>query len=92
MKIHAVRFIYTNTHCAQMGTMVACSEPHGNDIITPGASTVDHVQDFDVENLLDSMCREHSVDKRLSYVIIDSLPTHCPLISEKEHPLFLSSA
>ena len=40
MKTHAVRFIYTNTHCAQMGTMVACSEPHGNDIITPGASTV----------------------------------------------------
>ena len=40
MKIHAVRFIYTNTHCALMGTMVACSEPHGNDIITPGASTV----------------------------------------------------
>ena len=74
------------------GYNICLQDLFGIDIITPGASTVDHVQDFDVENLLDSMCREHSVDKRLSYVIIDSLPTHCPLISEKEHPLFLSSA
>ncbi len=40
MKTHTVRFIYANAHHTRKGTMLACSEPHRNDIITPGASTV----------------------------------------------------
>ena len=38
---------------------------HGIDIITPGTSTVDHVQDLDTEGCKISVCLKHSVDKRL---------------------------
>ena len=52
---------------------------HGIDIITPGTSTVDYVQDnnyCELARFTESL--KHSVDKRLS-LCLDCLPTQSPL-------------
>ena len=69
MKNHAVRFIYTNTHCTQMGTMMTCSEPHGNDIITPGASTVATFKTQILEVARFQTISNRASSKRLNYVV-----------------------
>ena len=52
---------------------------HGIDIITPGTSTVDHVQDYEYCELARfTDCLKHSVDKRLP-LCLDCLPTQSPL-------------
>ena len=54
MIILPVRSVYTTTHCTYKGTMIAYREPHRNDIITPGASTVAKFKTIMTLNLRDS--------------------------------------
>ena len=54
MIILPVRSVYTTTHCTYKGTMIAHREPHRNDIITPGASTVAKFKTIMTLNLRDS--------------------------------------
>ena len=54
MIILPVRSVYTTTHCTYKGTMMAYREPHRNDIITPGTSTVAKFKTIMTLNLRDS--------------------------------------
>ena len=54
MIILPVRSVYTTTHCTYKGTMIAHREPHRNDIITPGTSTVAKFKTIMTLNLRDS--------------------------------------
>ena len=40
MKIQSIWHVYATNHCTPKNTIRAYTEPHGNEIITPGTSTV----------------------------------------------------
>ena len=81
MIILPVRSVYTTTHCTYKGTMMAYREPHRNDIITPGTSTVAKFKTIMTLNLRDSKLSQtvsnRASSKRLNYVV--PLPTLSPL-------------
>ncbi len=66
--------VYANMHCAQKGTMIACSEPHGIDIITPGASTVAEFKTIKAVNLRDSSSSQ--TERQVNAFIMSCLFTH----------------
>ena len=74
MIILPVRSVYTTTHCTYKGTMMAYREPHRNDIITPGASTVAKFKTIMTLNLRDSKLSQ--TERQVNALIMSCLFTH----------------
>ena len=74
MIILPVRSVYTTTHCTYKGTMMAYREPHRNDIITPGASTVAKFKTIMTLNLRDSKLSQTKRQVN-AFIYIVPLPT-----------------
>ena len=83
-KIESAWNIYAKTHCTQKGTMKACKEPYGIDIITPGASTVAEFMTITAVNLRDSSSSR--TERQVNALIMSCLFTHPVLLTCRVKP------